>query len=69
MDKENEPKLSKTKIIDTFNKQQGYWYVHRDQSYWDTEKKQTRHVRTTIGKRLKKDGPIIYNDRFKAEQA
>lgn len=69
MDKENEPKLSKTKIIDTFNKQQGYWYVHRDQSYWDTEKKQTRHVRTTIGKRLTKDGPIIYNDRFKAEQA
>mgnify|MGYP003852239661 CR=1 FL=1 len=68
MVKEHTHKLSEPKIIDTFNKQQGYWYVHRDQSYWDKEKKQTRHVRTTIGKRLSKDGPIIYNDRFKAEQ-
>jgi len=68
MDKEKKPKLSKPKIIDTYNKQQGYWYVYQDQSYWDPEKKQTRHIRHVIGKRLTKDGPIIYNNRHKAEE-
>ena len=63
------PKLSKPKIIDTYSKKQGYWYVHQDQSYWDPEKKQTRHIRHVIGKRLIKDGPIIYNNRYKVEEA
>jgi len=60
-------KLSEPKIIDTYNKKQGYWYVHSDQSYWDPEKKQTRHIRKTIGKRLTKDGKIIYNNRYQVE--
>ncbi len=68
MDKKQEIKLSKPRIIDTYDKKMGYWYVHSNQSYWDKEKQQTRHVRRTIGKRLTKDGPIIYNSRFKAEQ-
>jgi transposase len=68
MDKQQEIKLSKPRIIDTYDKKMGYWYVHSNQSYWDKEKQQTRHIRRTIGKRLTKDGPIIYNNRFKAEQ-
>lgn len=69
MDAEKNPKLSKPKIIDTYNKKQGYWYVYQDQSYWDSKKKQTRHIRHVIGKRLTKDGPIIYNNRYKAEES
>jgi transposase len=68
MDKQQEIKLSEPRIIDTYDKKMGYWYVHSNQSYWDKEKQQTRHIRKTIGKRLTKDGPIIYNNRFKAEQ-
>lgn len=68
MDEQKEIKLSQPRIIDTYNKRMGYWYVHTDQSYWDSEKQQTRHVRRTIGKRLVEGGPIIYNNRFKAEQ-
>ncbi len=69
MDIQNNAKLSKPKIISTYNKKQEYWYVYSDQSYWDPKKKQTRHIRHTIGKRLTKDGDIIYNNRFKAEHA
>jgi len=69
MDIQKNAKLSKPKIISTYNKKQAYWYVYSEQSYWDSEKKQTRHVRRTIGKRLTKDGDIIYNNCFKAEHA
>ncbi|MDY0371161.1 MAG: transposase [Sphaerochaetaceae bacterium] len=68
MEKPQNTNLSEPKIIDIYNKKQGYWYVYSNQSYWDSEKKQTRHVRHTIGKRLTADGPIIYNNRFKSEQ-
>ena len=65
---EKNGKLSEPKIITTFNKKQGYWYVQKDQHYWDAEKQQTRHKRIVIGKKMTIDGPIIYNNRFKAEQ-
>ena len=60
-------KLSPVKIIDTFNKKQNCWYVHTDQYYWNSELKQTRHIRKTIGKRLTKDGDIIYNNTYLLE--
>ncbi|MDA3937920.1 MAG: hypothetical protein PF693_01245 [Spirochaetia bacterium] len=60
MDIEKIAKLSKTKIINTYNKKQKYWYVYSDQSYWNPEKKQTRHIRRTIGKRLTKDGDMVH---------
>lgn len=36
-------------------------------TYWDPEKRQTRHIRHAVGKRLTKDGPIIYNNRYRGE--
>ena len=60
-------KESKEKIITTYNAKQGYWYVHTDSYYWDSEKKQTRHKRKTIGKKLIENGPIIYNSRYLLE--
>ena len=68
MENKNSAKLSEPKIIDIYNEKQKYWYVYSDQSFWDPDKKQTRHVRRTIGKRLTEDGPIIYNNRFKVEE-
>ncbi len=62
-------KLSKPEIIDVYNKKQGYWYVYSNRHYWNKEKGQTRHIRQTIGKRLTKDGEIIYNNKYKAEHA
>ena len=62
-------KISKPKILDVYNKKQGYWYVYKDRSYWDPEKKQTRHTRKLIGKRIVKDGPVIYNNRFNSDHA
>lgn len=69
MNNEKATTLSEPRIINVFNVKQGYWYVYSDQSFWDSVKKQTRHVRRTIGKRLTEDGPIIYNNRFKVEEA
>ena len=64
METQDTAKLSEPKIIDVFNKKQGYWYVYKDRAYWDPEKKQTRHTREIVGKRLATDGPIIYNNRY-----
>jgi len=60
-------KLSEPKMLNVYNKKQGYWYVYKDWSYWDLEKKQTRHTREIVGKRLIKDGPVIYNNRFSSD--
>ena len=60
-------KLSEPKVIDVYNKRQGYWYVYKDRSYWDSEKKQTRHTREIVGKRVAKDGPVIYNNRYRSD--
>ena len=60
-------KLSPIKIINTYNKKQNCWYVHTNQHYWDSELKQTRHIRKTIGKRLTEDGEIIYNNTYLLE--
>jgi hypothetical protein len=60
-------KLSPVKIINTFNKKQNCWYVHTNQHYWDSELKQTRHIRKTIGKRLTEDGDILYNNTYLLE--
>lgn len=67
MEKQEALKLSEPKIVDVYNKKQGYWYVYKDRSYWDPEKKQTRHKREIVGKRLAKDGPVIYNNRYRGE--
>jgi len=58
---------STIKIITTYNKKMGYYYVHEDSHYWNKELRQTRHIRKTIGKKLTEDGDIIYNDRYKLE--
>lgn len=67
MKKQDTPKLSEPKIVGVYNKKQGYWYVYNDRAYWDPEKKQTRHTRKIIGKRLTKDGPIIYSNRYSSD--
>jgi len=67
MEKQDCPKLSEPKIVDVYNKKQGYWYVYNDSAYWDPEKKQTRHTRKIVGKRLAKDGPIIYSNRYSSD--
>ncbi len=60
-------KMSKDTIKDIWNKKQGYYYVYKQNCYWDAEKKQARYKRKLIGKKLTRDGDIIYNSRFKLE--
>jgi len=60
--------MAKETIKDIWNKKQGYYYVYKQNCYWDAEKKQARYKRKLIGKRLTKDGDIIYNDRYKLEK-
>jgi hypothetical protein len=59
--------MAKDTIKDIWNKNQGYYYVYQQKCYWDAEKKQARYKRKLIGKKLTKDGVIIYNSRFKLE--
>ncbi len=69
MEKQDKAELSEPKIIDVYNKKQGYWYVYKDWAHWDSQKKQTRHTRKIVGKRETKDGPIIYNNRYSSDYA
>ncbi|MFA6843809.1 MAG: transposase [Bacilli bacterium] len=59
--------MAKDTIKDIWNAKQKYYYVYKQQCYWDVEKKQARYKRKLIGKRLTKNGDIIYNNRSKLE--
>ncbi|MBK5201589.1 MAG: hypothetical protein JJE21_08680, partial [Spirochaetaceae bacterium] len=54
-------------IKDIWNEKQGYYYVYKQNCYWDADKRQARYKRKLIGKKLTKDGDIIYNSRSKLE--
>ena len=59
--------MSRDTIKDIWNEKQGYYYVYKQNCYWNAEKKQSRYNRKLIGKRLTKEEDIIYNSRFKLE--
>lgn len=61
-------KLSEPKIIQSKNKKTGVVYLYQSQHYWDSEKKQTRHVRRCIGKLDGETQEPIYNHRYTIEQ-
>lgn len=63
-----ENNLSKPKIIRIKNKKTGVVYLYQNQHYWDSEKKQTRHIRRCIGKLDTNTQEPIYNHRYRSEQ-
>lgn len=52
-----------------FRKDLGYYTVNIDNPYWDAEKKQMRHRYTLVGKSMRKDGPIEFGPKYRAQHA
>jgi len=56
-------------IVHLKHKKSGVTYVYESESYWDKEKAQARNKRVCIGKLDPQSGEILYNRRYKEQQA